>query len=84
MWYSIPYYLPIRICEAKYHANRVIQIRITFSIRGGRIDWDLICSFQVLENPWFVLPVEVLHGLTYAAMWTASLEHAHNIAPGAT
>ena len=43
----------------------------------------LLATFQVLENPSWVLPVEVLHGFTYAAMWTASLEHAHNIAPGA-
>ena len=48
---------------------------------GG--DHDAFGIFQALENPSWVLPVEVLHGFTYAAMWTTSLEHAQNIAPGA-
>lgn len=30
-----------------------------------------------------MLPAEVLHGLTYAAMWTASTSYANEIAPGA-
>lgn len=37
---------------------------------------------QVLREPWWVLPAEVLHGLTFAAMWAATTDYAHGIAPG--
>lgn len=40
-------------------------------------------SMQVLREPWWVLPAEVLHGLTFAAMWAATTDYAHDIAPGA-
>ncbi|CAM9324048.1 unnamed protein product [Ectocarpus sp. 4 AP-2014] len=39
--------------------------------------------YSVLREPWWVLPAEVLHGLTFAAMWAATTEYAHGIAPGA-
>lgn len=29
-----------------------------------------------------MLPVELLHGLTFAAMWAATTDYAHEIAPG--
>ena len=29
-----------------------------------------------------MLPAEVLHGLTFAAMWAATTDYAHQIAPG--
>ncbi|CAN0075716.1 unnamed protein product, partial [Discosporangium mesarthrocarpum] len=37
--------------------------------------------YTILKNPWMVLPAEVLHGLTFAAMWAATLEYATKIAP---
>ncbi|CAN0074740.1 unnamed protein product [Ectocarpus sp. 6 AP-2014] len=37
--------------------------------------------YSVLRKPWWVLPAEVLHGLTFAAMWAATTEYAHGIAP---
>lgn len=37
---------------------------------------------QTLREPWWVLPAEVLHGLTFAAMWAATTDYAHQIAPG--
>lgn len=37
---------------------------------------------QVLQDPWWVLPAEVLHGLTFAAMWAATTDYAHKISPG--
>lgn len=39
-------------------------------------------SWQALREPWWVLPAEVLHGLTFAAMWAATTDYAHQIAPG--
>lgn len=40
------------------------------------------CTRQVLTEPWLVLPAETLHGLTFATMWAATIEYAHEIAPG--
>eukprot|EP00904_Undaria_pinnatifida_P013765 jgi/Undpi1/9519/HiC_scaffold_27.g11975.m1 len=37
--------------------------------------------YSVLRDPWCVLPVEVLHGLTFAAMWSATTDYAHQITP---
>ncbi|CAM9243107.1 unnamed protein product, partial [Laminaria digitata] len=37
--------------------------------------------YSVLREPWWVLPVEVLHGVTFAAMWAATTDYAHEIAP---
>eukprot|EP00903_Cladosiphon_okamuranus_P011518 g10845.t1 len=37
--------------------------------------------YSVLQDPWWVLPVEVVHGLTFAAMWAATTDYAHGIAP---
>lgn len=39
---------------------------------------------QFLRKPWWVLPAEVLHGLTFAALWSATTDCGHDIAPGAT
>ncbi|CAM9306786.1 unnamed protein product, partial [Hapterophycus canaliculatus] len=38
--------------------------------------------YSVLQDPWWVLPAEVLHGLTFAAMWAATTDYAQAIAPG--
>ncbi|CAM9275933.1 unnamed protein product, partial [Sphacelaria rigidula] len=38
--------------------------------------------YSNLERPWWVLPVEVLHGLTFAAMWAATTDYAYQISPG--
>ncbi|CAM9812625.1 unnamed protein product [Ectocarpus sp. 8 AP-2014] len=37
--------------------------------------------YSVLSDPWWVLPAELLHGLTFAAMWAATTDYAHGIAP---
>ena len=34
-----------------------------------------------LTTPWAVLPAELLHGVTFAAMWAASVSKAHQLAP---
>jgi Na+/melibiose symporter-like transporter len=39
--------------------------------------------YTVIQNPWFVLPVELLHALTFAAMWSAGILYsAENSPPG--
>ena len=37
--------------------------------------------YSFLTNPWAVYPAELLHGLTYACMWSASVSYAHSISP---
>ncbi|GFT40483.1 hypothetical protein NPIL_596491 [Nephila pilipes] len=40
--------------------------------------------YYILDNPWFVLPVEVLQGLTFAVFYTAMTGYASNNAPPGT
>lgn len=37
--------------------------------------------YSFLTVPWFVLPCEVLHGFTFAAMWSISCSYANMISP---
>lgn len=37
--------------------------------------------YSILTNPWTVLPVELLHGITFALMWAASTSFARVNAP---
>ncbi|CAM9573699.1 unnamed protein product [Choristocarpus tenellus] len=37
--------------------------------------------YSQLRNPWMILPVELLHGLTYALMWSVTVQYADHIAP---
>lgn len=48
------------------------------SLGGLRNGW------QALQDPWLVLPAEVLHGVTFAAMRVASTAYANQLAPGNT
>jgi len=38
-------------------------------------------GYSFLESSWWVLPLELLHGLTFGATWAAGIEHTSNIAP---
>jgi MFS family permease len=37
--------------------------------------------YAVLSDPLWVLPCEVLHGITFATMWSTSTAYAHAVAP---
>ena len=70
---------------------------IPFFIYSGRIQnylgtWQTLCFTQLmfiirnivyiqLINPWYVLPAEVLHGITFASMWSTSCTFAQAISP---
>lgn len=41
---------------------------ISFAVRFG--------CYAYLQNPWFVLPVEVLHGITYAVFYASKTSFA--------
>ncbi|KAK3755996.1 hypothetical protein QZH41_003339 [Actinostola sp. cb2023] len=40
-----------------------------------------LIAYSYLQDPWLVLPIELLHGFTYAAMWSACVSYATNISP---
>ena len=54
---------------------------------GGVLYLTLLCYalrfflYSILTNPWTVLPVELLHGITFALMWAASTSFARANAP---
>ena len=39
------------------------------------------CCYSLLQNPWVVLPIELLHGVTYGALWPACTSYCHMVAP---
>ncbi|MEZ4659403.1 MAG: MFS transporter [Caldilineaceae bacterium] len=46
---------------------------------GGRI--VRLFAYAVISQPVLVLPVQLLHGLTFSAMWVAGVAYADRIAP---
>jgi hypothetical protein len=44
----------------------------------GALSLAIVCYsvrlgyYSLLENPWFVLPIELLHGITFAVFWSAA------------
>ncbi|KAJ8028156.1 Major facilitator superfamily domain-containing protein 6 [Holothuria leucospilota] len=37
--------------------------------------------YHILQNPWLILPIELLHGICYGAFWPAAATFANKIAP---
>ncbi|KAG8194803.1 hypothetical protein JTE90_017244 [Oedothorax gibbosus] len=46
---------------------------IAFTLRFG--------FYVLLQDPWFVLPIEVLHGVTFAVFYSSMTGYASNCAP---
>ncbi|KAM9970621.1 hypothetical protein ACTFIR_002483 [Dictyostelium discoideum] len=44
-----------------------------------------LCLYNIFVidsiSPWFVLPIEVLHGISFATLWGAGVEHSSKMAP---
>jgi PPP family 3-phenylpropionic acid transporter len=40
-----------------------------------------VSLYSVLRVPWLVLPVQLLHGLAFSAMWVACVSYANQLAP---
>jgi MFS family permease len=49
---------------------------ITLTAFSARFFW-----YSNLTNPWWVFPAEVMHGITWAIMWTAAVSYAKLLAP---
>ncbi len=40
-----------------------------------------LAAYGVMPSVWWVLPINLLHGLTFAALWVAGVSYANEIAP---
>lgn len=40
-----------------------------------------LLAYAVISNPWLILPVQLLHGLSFSALWAAGVAYADRIAP---
>jgi len=40
-----------------------------------------VFAYTQLTNPWWVLPVELMHGVTFSMAWAAGVSYAVQIAP---
>lgn len=58
------------------HFNCLIASLAAFSLRIG--------LYSILQNPWLVLPIDILHGLTYAIFCAAMTLYAIDFAPAGT
>ena len=38
-------------------------------------------AYALVQNPWLVLPIQLLHGLSFAALWVAGVAYANKLAP---
>jgi predicted MFS family arabinose efflux permease len=47
--------------------------QLAFAVRFLYYSW--------LTTPWYILPIELLHGLTYATMWSVSCSYTNKISP---
>lgn len=58
------------------HVNAMTLVLLTFGIR--------LTLYSVLTNPWWVLPIEFLQGMTYGIFYTAMAMYASIVAPSGT
>lgn len=40
-----------------------------------------LLAYALISNPWLVLPVQLLHGFSFSALWAAGVAYADKIAP---
>lgn len=70
------YFLSSKLIKYVGHARVLYLGLICYSVR--------LLYYAFIKNPWYVLPVEVLPGITTAAVWAACLSYvSQNSKPGA-
>lgn len=58
------------------HVNAMTLVLFVFGIR--------LTLYSVLTNPWWVLPIEFLQGMTFGIFYTAMAMYANVVAPSGT
>ena len=71
---EVPFmYFSSRIIQCFGHKSIFYLCLVCYAVRCG--------CYSILRNPWFVLPVELLHGICYGAFWPASTSYCNLVAP---
>lgn len=58
------------------HINAMTMVLFAFGIR--------LCLYSVLTNPWWVLPIELMQGVTFALFYATMATYANIVAPHGT
>ena len=75
---EVPFYFYSGALLERFGANRVVVLALVAYV--VRLGWYAALGHFHLDV-WWVLPVEVLHGLTFSLGWAACATHASEIAP---
>lgn len=66
-----------------FFSNRMLERWGT----GGVLTLSLVAcaaqafAYSIMREPWLILPIQLLHGPAFAAMWAAGVSYASEIAP---
>uniref|UniRef100_A0A146KKX9 Major facilitator superfamily domain-containing protein 6 n=1 Tax=Lygus hesperus TaxID=30085 RepID=A0A146KKX9_LYGHE len=74
---EIPFYiLSGRMISKLGHSNCMSLVLLGFGLR--------FTAYYFLKNPWWILPLEILNGLTFATLNSAMVTYANALAPAGT
>lgn len=58
------------------HVNAMTLVLFTFGVR--------LCLYSLLSNPWLVLPIELMQGITFGVFYSTMATYASIVAPAGT
>lgn len=58
------------------HVNAMTLVLFTFGLR--------LCLYSLLSNPWLVLPIELMQGITFGIFYSTMATYASIVAPAGT
>jgi predicted MFS family arabinose efflux permease len=69
-----------------FHANRIInRLGTPCCIFMGVTAYAIrLLAYALVTNPWTILPIEALHGVTFGLVWAAFTNYVYNSAPEGT
>jgi MFS family permease len=59
---------------------RKVTVKGVIYMGIGTMAVRLVC-YSFLTDPWWVFPMEFLHGITFAGMWSAGVQYGQEVAP---
>ncbi|XP_065191747.1 major facilitator superfamily domain-containing protein 6-like [Sycon ciliatum] len=62
-----------RVIKRFGHTTVLVFVLVCYAIR--------FLAYSLLENPWLVMPIEPLHGVCFALMWSCCVSYCKKIAP---
>ncbi|KAF6209319.1 hypothetical protein GE061_015066, partial [Apolygus lucorum] len=74
---EIPFFIISgRMISKLGHSNCMSLVLLGFGLR--------FTAYYFLKNPWWILPLEILNGVTYATLYSAMVTYANALAPAGT